>query len=108
MVSPVYATAYDILRYVRATENAQDSSLNTLYKIADNKAEVIEFTVRKDFAGIGVALKDLKTKSHLIIAGIIHDNTVIYPDGTSSMQENDRVIIVTTNEGTGELNDILL
>ncbi|MCI8590702.1 MAG: Trk system potassium transporter TrkA [Clostridiales bacterium] len=108
MVSPVYATAYDILRYVRATENAQDSSLNTLYKIADNKAEVIEFTVTKDFAGIDVALKDLKTKSHLIIAGIIHDNTVIYPDGASRMQENDRVIIVTTNEGTGELNDILL
>ena len=33
VVSPVFATAYDILRFVRATENAQDSSLNTLYKI---------------------------------------------------------------------------
>lgn len=107
VVSPVFATAYDILRFVRATENAQDSSLNTLYKIVDNKAEVIEFTVTRDFAGIDVALKDLRTKNNLIIAGIIRDNNVIYPDGMSRLLENDRVIIVTTNQATGELNDIL-
>ena len=92
---------------MRATENAQDSSLNTLYKIVDNKAEVIEFTVTRDFAGIDVALKDLRTKNNLIIAGIIRDNNVIYPDGMSRLLENDRVIIVTTNQATGELNDIL-
>ena len=73
----------------------------------DNKAEVIEFTVTRDFAGIDVALKDLRTKNNLIIAGIIRDNNVIYPDGMSRLLENDRVIIVTTNQATGELNDIL-
>lgn len=86
---PVFATAYDILRFVRATENAQDSSLNTLYKIVDNKAEVIEFTVTRDFAGIDVALKDLRTKI-ISIAGIIRDNNDIYPDGMSRLLENDR------------------
>lgn len=107
IVSPVNATALHILAHVRATENAMGSSLNTLYKIVENKAEVIEFTATDGFDGADTTLMELKLKSGLIVAGIIRDNELIIPSGSTVIKPRDRVIIVTTNEGISDLNDIL-
>lgn len=107
LVSPVNATALHILAYVRATENAMGSSLNTLYKIVDNKAEVVEFTVTEHFDGAGIPLKDLKLRQNLIVAGIIRKNNIIHPNGNTAITPGDRVIIVTANEGIHDLNSIL-
>ncbi len=107
LVSPVNATALHILAHVRATENAMGSSLNTLYKIVDNKTEVIEFTATDGFEGADTTLMELKLKSGLIVAGIIRNDELILPVGSSVIKPGDRVIIVTTNEGIGDLNDIL-
>lgn len=107
IVSPVYATASHILAFVRATENARGCALNTLYKIIDNKAEVMEFTAKKSFRGIGKPLKDLKLKNNLIVAGILRENDMILPDGDTDIEVGDCVIVVTTNEAMNDLNDIL-
>lgn len=107
IVSPINATAQHILTHVRATENAMGSSLNTLYKIVDNKAEVIEFTATDKFNGSGITLMEMKLKGGIVVAGIIRNGELIVPGGSSVIAPNDRVIIVTTNEGMGDLNDIL-
>ena len=107
IISPVFATASHIVRYVRATENAKGSRLNTLYKIVDNKVEVMEFTVTENFRGKDVPLKDLKLKKGLLVAGLIRDRALIYPDGMSDIREGDRVIVVSTDEAMHDLNDIL-
>ena len=107
IVSPINATAQHILTHVRATENAMGSSLNTLYKIVDNKAEVLEFTATDKFEGTGVTLMDMKLKHGLIVAGIIRNNQLIVPSGSSVITPHDRVIIVTTNDGISDLNGIL-
>ncbi len=107
IISPVNATAAHILTYIRATENAVGSNLNVLYKIVDNKAEVAEFTVTEAFVGTGIPLKDLTLKKNLIIAGIIRKNDLIHPDGATDIRPSDRVIIVTTNEGIHDLDDVL-
>ena len=42
-----------------------------------------------------------------LIAAIIREGRVIYPSGIDVIEENDSVIIVTTNQFLDDLNDIL-
>ena len=48
VVYPKYLTANYILKYVRATQNAQGSNVETLYKILDKRAEALEFCIREN------------------------------------------------------------
>ena len=54
VVYPKYLTANYILKYVRATQNAQGSNVETLYKILDKRAEALEFCIRENSPVVGV------------------------------------------------------
>lgn len=111
-INPKYITATHVIRYVRGLANlkgnASKSTIKTLYKLADNKVEALEFDVGADFDQTGVPLKDLKLKSNLLVAAIIRNNNVIYPHGQTTLEVGDSVIVVTTNDRMYTLEDILL
>ena len=48
VIYPKQIVAESILRYVRALENSKGSNVETLYKLADGKAEALEFKVLND------------------------------------------------------------
>lgn len=107
IVSSKATTADQITRYVRAKQDSQGGSVNMLYRIVDEQAEAIEFTVRKDFRGIGIPLKDLRLKSNILIATIVRNGIIIIPDGNDYMDINDIVVVVTTHYALDDLNEIL-
>lgn len=108
-VSPKFIVANRIISYVRAMKNASGSSgVQTLYKIVNNQVEALEFKVRENNKLTDITLKDLKLKPNLLIAGIVRDNKLIIPGGNDVIQKGDSVIVVTTNQYLGELEDILL
>ena len=97
IVSPKETTAELILQYVRAKQNSQNSNIITLYRLAEDKLEAIEFIVRGGAKYVGAELRDLQVRPGFLIAGIIRGNKRIIPSGTDCLKVNDSVVVVTTN-----------
>lgn len=108
VVSTRNSTADQIVRYVRNVDSARHGgSVNKLYKIVNDKAEALEFTVHNTFKAIGKPLKDISFARDTLIGGIIRNGKFITPRGNDSIEVNDGLIVITKNESLAELNDIL-
>jgi trk system potassium uptake protein TrkA len=108
IVSPKETTAELILQYVRAKQNSENSNIITLYRLADNRLEAIEFIVRGGAKYIGIPLKDLHVNPGFLIAGIIRGSKRIIPSGSDILKENDSVVVVTTNRKITSLDEMFL
>ncbi len=110
-IAPKFLTVSKVIQYIRGIDNLDEegskSGIKTLYKIADNLVEALEFDVADDFEALDIPLKDLKLKKNLLIAAIIRDNSVIYPNGQSVIRQGDSVVVVTASERLYDLGDIL-
>ena len=107
MIYPKLITADTILQYVRAMQNSMGSNVETLYKIVADRAEALEFRVAKEPSIVGIPLEKLALKNNLLVACIIRRGRLISPRGKDTMEEGDRVIVVTTVTGLNDLKDIL-
>jgi trk system potassium uptake protein TrkA len=107
LISPRLITAERILRYVRAMQNTVGSNVETLYKMADNRVEALEFRVRTNMSLLGTPLMDLRLKKNLLIACINRKGKIIIPGGQDTIEMGDTVIVVTTNTGLSDLSDIM-
>lgn len=107
IISPKSITANHIIRYVRAMQNSLGSSVETLYKLVHGEVEALEFIARPTSKVIGIPLKDLSLKSGLLVACIIRKQAAIIANGSSVIEANDHVLIVTSNRQLQDLNDIL-
>lgn len=59
IIYPRIITSDYILKYARSTYNSKDSNVETLYKLANGKAEALEFIIKADSAVAGIPLADL-------------------------------------------------
>lgn len=107
VVSPKKIVGDMVVRYARALENSIGSSVETLYKLMDGSAEAIEFISNENTKINNIPLKDLSLKSNVIIAGYIRDKVPHIPNGSSVLQEGDKVIVIATDEKINNLNDVL-
>ncbi len=108
IVSPKDATSDIVVRYARGLENSQGSSVETVYKLMDGIAEALEFTVNSDCEICNIPLKEIKTKSNLLIGGIIRDRkTTIIPVGDDVIKAGDRVVVLTTQGHINSIEDIV-
>jgi len=108
LISPKFTTASHILHVVRGMQNSQGSVMNSLYRIADGETEAMEFHVGPDTRHLGVCLKDLRLRPDILIAVIVRGREIIIPEGSTSLQPDDQVIIIARNGGILDLNDIYL
>ena len=107
IIYPKFITSERILQYVRAMQNSLGSNIETLYRIVNNKVEALEFRVKEDSRLIGIPLEKLKLKDNLLISCINRRGKIIIPRGQDIINFGDTVIVVTTNTGLNDLNDIL-
>ncbi|MBQ9610829.1 MAG: Trk system potassium transporter TrkA [Lachnospiraceae bacterium] len=107
IIYPRYMTAETIIGHVRATQNGIGSNIEVLYHIFDNKAEAIEFNTERNSPVVGKPIMELKLKDNLLIACINRNGKIIIPKGDDYIQEDDKVVIVTTHTGFRDLKDIL-
>lgn len=108
IVSPKKMVSDVVLRYARALENSKGSNVETLHKLMDDKVEALEFNVRGDAPVVNTPLKNLKFLKNTLIIGIVRDGKTITPSGNTEIHENDRVVVITTNHGLGDIADILV
>lgn len=106
-VSPKKLIADRILQYARALKNSEGSSVETLYKLMDDKVEALEFSVKSGLSFLGKPLKDLKLKPNILIAGIIRDRKTIIPSGDDMILSGDKVIVLSASARLDQLSEIL-
>lgn len=107
VISPKDLTGNIILRYVKAMDDSYASKLNYLYRIIDDKVEVLEFTVREGSKVIDTPLMDLNLRKDLLIASIVRGNKIIIPGGKDIIKANDNIIIVTSNLNLCDVDEIV-
>lgn len=107
IVNPQNITADAIVSYVRAMSNSTGSNVKSMCKIADDTAEALEFRVIGTKSYTGIPLKDLKFKDNTLIAAINRNSKILTPNGHSTIEPDDTVIVVTTRKGLDDLEDIL-
>ncbi|MBR4072655.1 MAG: Trk system potassium transporter TrkA [Clostridia bacterium] len=108
VVTPKKIAANIILSYVRAMQNSSAAdNVITLYKLANGKAEALEFAVREDSELAGKPLSQLPIENDVIVASINRRGKIISPRGSDTMEKGDTVIVVTTRSGLDQLDDIL-
>lgn len=106
VISPKLITANHILQVVRGIQNSKGSVMNSLYKIAGDQVEAMEFTVNQTTRCLDVPLKQLKLKKGILIAVIIHDGRIVIPEGSTKIENGDTVIAVSRDSGILDINDI--
>lgn len=104
---PKNITAKSIIQYVRGVQNSFGSNIETLYRILDDKVEAIEFKVKQGSKVTGKPLMDLNIKKNLLVCAIFRDGKIITPTGKDTIENGDRVLIITTNKGLTDITDIL-
>lgn len=107
VISPKTITADHIIRYVRAMQNSEGSPVETLYRIANEGAEALEFIVKPGCAFTGIPLKDLELKTQILIACIVRNGKAIVASGNTTIETGDNVVVVTKNNALRDFQDIL-
>lgn len=107
IICPKLLAASELARYVRALQNAQGSSVESLYRLIDNKVEALEFTVGANSKVVNRPLMSMKIAPDVLIAAVIHERKVNISNGTTVIYPGDRAVIVTTRSGLRNPDDIL-
>lgn len=106
VVSPRFAIANHIVRFVRSMQAEAGKGMDTLYKIGTH-SEAAEFTVSEGFKGAGIPLKNLPLKKDILLGGIVRGDEFILPGGESTIEPGDRVIVISETKRINELSQIL-
>jgi trk system potassium uptake protein TrkA len=107
IINPKNITSAHILRCVRGLKNAQGNAVETLYPLANERAEAIEFTANETCLFLDKPLKSIKLAGNILVAGIVRKNDVIIPHGNDAIKLRDSVILITKDKIVENLNDIL-
>lgn len=105
-VSPNLIAASRIISYARALSNSIGSNVQTLYQLVNSRVEALEFAARKAERIYGIPLKDFNIKKNCLIACIIRKGEVIIPNGNSSIELGDNVVVVTTQKNFDDLHEV--
>ena len=106
IVSPNEITTGNILHFIRGLSGARGGAIVSLRRLLDGRVEALEFQVGIDMWHLGAKIKDLPIKRGVLIAVISRGDKSIIPEGEDIFKVGDYVIVVTTNTGFDELNDI--
>lgn len=106
IICPKELCSNQIVRYVRAMQNQEGAAIS-VHSIADGQVEAVEFVVDENTRNCGIALKELKLKENVRIAGITRGAQTQIPGGDSVLAVGDTVVVVTGGRGIlRQLNDM--
>ena len=106
VVAPKLITVSRILRLVRGLQDKSGSVMTSLHRIADTDAEAAEFILNENTPHLGVPLKDLEIRKGFLIGGLLHENQVVIPSGTTVLSAGDRVIVISHGQRIQAFRDI--
>jgi len=107
VISRENVAADRILGYTRALLNVEDiDSVESLYRLVDGQLEFIEVKVKPSDRHLEVALKNVRIKQNILLAGIIRNGKLIIPHGDDMLQPNDVALVGAVGHQIHEIDDI--
>lgn len=107
IISPKYLTTSSVLAYVRSLDNTE-SNIESIYHIVDQRVEAVEFRIKENIPPLlGIPLKDLKLKKDILICSVMRGGQVIIPDGGTTIELNDSVVVVSKEHRFSDIREIL-
>lgn len=106
VITPKEIVATDILRFVRAKEEAEGASVESLYRLWENRIEVAQFRINEQSPLIGKTIAEVNVPNGILIAFIMRKGKVIFPTGRDSIIPSDRVVLVTKYNSTRSIKDL--
>ena len=108
-VSPYSIILSSAIAYIRSIEDYENKSMQKLYRFAQNQAEAIEFDIDKDHDYCSQKLSSLNIKKDVLVTVIIRNRDIIMPNGETTFEKGDKVIIVSKSEvGISRIEDIFV
>ncbi|NLZ71458.1 MAG: Trk system potassium transporter TrkA [Clostridiaceae bacterium] len=108
IITPKRIVSDYLIRLARAYENALGSKIEALYRIFDNKAEILEFMINKESKIINTPLRDLELKKDILIVFILRQNEIIFPTGNDMILPDDHIVIFSQEKNFNDIDDILI
>ena len=108
IVTPHKIASNQIVKYLKAMQNSSNSTWESIYKIDNEKFEMVEFYVKRGFKQLDVKLKDLKLKENVLVAAILRGRNIIFPSGEDEIKEKDTIVLaIALSKEINDINDIL-
>lgn len=82
-----------------------ENLINSL-SLEDDKIQIVELKLTEGLEVIGKSLAEINISDIGTISSVMHDNSPIIPNGQTILQENDKVIVVTTKDNTDKIINI--
>lgn len=111
-ISPTVISSDMLMRYIRNVTvfNEKGNDIHRIYSIAGGEAEAIEFIAYDKFRKTGIPLmsEEFKLKKDILLAAVIRNDKVIIAKGSTTIEKDDKVIVIAKkNHGLNDINDIL-
>ncbi len=107
VISPQMVSVNEVIAYVRDMQNSQGGEVLAVHRILEGRVEALEFYASGTTRNLGVPLEKLSIRKGILLACIIHGNTLIVPTGKDLISLGDTVIVVSSAEQhIHSLNDI--
>lgn len=108
-ISPYELTGAEIARYVRSIDVPVDSQIISMHTVCGGMAEALEFNVASHESFVGKSIKELKgnMKDGILVLAITRKRSSIIPDGSTVIEENDRLIVLSAADKISKLEDLL-
>ena len=106
-VCPKLVTTDHMFRYVKAINNTKSEAMQKYYRIAEGKAQAVEFIVPENSTVIGIELSKLNFKKDVLIAGIVHGKEVEVPTGKSIIHSGDQALVFSRQTELNVFDDVL-
>lgn len=107
IVTPKNLMANLIVRAVRARENRKGSHIETLYKMAGNRVEAIEFRILDDANITNIPLKNLRISQDTLLIYVLRNKEILFPTGETQLHAGDRAILVTSKTGVKDIRELI-
>jgi len=101
VVNPRLSAINSILQHIRR------GKVLSAISIKGDEAEVLEAVAMETSDIVGKPLKDISFPKGALITGIIHENDIIIPSGSSLIEAGDRVIIFAVKNTIPRIEEIL-
>ena len=109
VISPKRLCAGEIIRYVRAMQNSEGSSVLAMHHLIDGRVDALEFAVTERTRHLGKALREIPFKPNILVTGINKNGKILVPNGNDTLEAGDSVVLVTTSERVIlDLNDVFV
>ncbi len=101
IISPRELTVSRVLKHIRK------GSVTNVYELKDGAAEIIEFKVQASSKLVGVKLRDTDLPSSALIGAIVRKNQFLSPDGDTTIEENDKVVMCLLHDSIHKVEELL-